>query len=325
MITPAQILNKYRSVEPYLEPIRLRVRDPLLLFCEGHGFAISSRVKGLESVSEKVETGRYQFWTDIDDLVAFTIVTPTLSDEPAVLSFLRATFAEIETKARGSARKAPDVFRFDCTRFIGRLRADGENARGPIHDVSFEVQVRSAFEHAWSVTTHALVYKSADISWSKLRMTAQLKAAVEQLDTLVLSFEDASKYIDPSAWPEIRAKSDVRQFFGKLVAEGRIPIELAPKDWSRFVDNVYGLVTSRLLRVRVEEIAVLVQSAIEAELSQLRNEGVPLSISLWQLTFASLVKAGSVDALRDHWPLVTPELETLYPALRGFNPRFDYS
>ena len=55
-------------------------------------------------------------------------------------------------------------------------------------------------------------------------------------------------------------------------------------------------------------------------------QGVPLSISLWQLTFASLFKAGSITtSLKNHWPLVTPELEDLYPSLRGFSPRFDYS
>lgn len=238
MITPAQILNKYRSVEPYLELVRSRVREALLAFCDDKGYATSSRIKTLESACEKVETGRYESWSEIDDLVAFSVVTPTLSDEPSVLEFLRTTFQEVATKARGSARKAPEVFRFDCTRFIGSLKPLGDEVRGPIHDVGFEVQIRSAFEHAWSVTTHALVYKSADISWSKLRVTSQMKAAVEQLDTLVLSFEDASKYIDPSAWPEINAKSDIRLFFATLLAEKRIPIELAPKDWSRFVDNV---------------------------------------------------------------------------------------
>lgn len=326
MITPARILNKYRSAERYLELVRAQVRDTLLVFCEGHGFATVSRVKTLESVAEKVETGRYECWADIDDLVAFTVVAPTLADEPKVLEFLSIAFEPIKTKARGSSRKAPDVFRFDCTRFIGRLRVADQASRGPIHDILFEVQIRSAFEHAWSVTTHALAYKSADVSWSKLRMTAQLKAAVEQLDTLVLSFEDAAKYIDPSAWPEIKAKSDMRQFFGGLVTSGRIPVELTPKDWSRFVDNVYGLVTSRHDRIKTEEVSGIVQLAIESELVQLEAHGVPRSISLWQLTFASLVKAGSVGTpLRNHWPLVTPELETLYPRLREFGPRFDYT
>ena len=88
------------------------------------------------------------------------------------------------------------------------------------------------------MTTHALTFKSSDVSWSKIRLTSQMKAAVEQLDTLVLSFDDAAKYIAPSVWREIEAKAALRAFFNDVVTTGGIPAELSPKDWSRFVDNV---------------------------------------------------------------------------------------
>lgn len=326
MITPAQILNKYRSVEPYLEPVRIRVRNTLLTLCEAEGFALVSRVKAIDSVSEKVETGRFSSWKEIDDLVALTVVVPKLSDERRVLAFLRETFEEIEVRARGSSQKAPDVFRFDATRFIGRFSTRAEEARAPLFDVPFEIQIRSAFEHAWSVTTHALSYKSADVSWSKLRLAAQLKSAVEQLDTLVAAFDDATKYIDPSLWPEIQAKTELKAFFDLHLSSGTIPIELAPKDWSRFVDNVFDIVASSHDRARPAEIGQWIRRDFDAELTHLGRDAVPLSISLWQLTFASLAKAGTIGTrLRRRWPLITPELEDLYPLLRGINPRFDYS
>jgi len=325
MITPARIFNKYRSVEPYLEPVRQRVRDSLLVLCEVQGFALVSRIKTLESASEKVETGRFGSWREIDDLVAVTVVVPTLVQEPVVVRFLQDTFEQIALRPRGGTLKSPDVFRFDCTRFIGRLRSPDENARGHIHEVPFEVQVKSAFEHAWSVTTHKL-YKGPDVSWSKIRLTCQLKAAVEQLDTLVLSFEDAARYIEPSMWPEIKAKSDLRTFFNNIVEAGRVPAELSPKDWSRFVDNVFRLVSSSGSRPKPDQVVAAVKAAFESELASLGPDAVPLSISLWQLTFASLFKAGAVTtALSHHWPLITPELEDLYPTLRQFMPRFDYS
>ena len=326
MITPAQILNRYRSVEPYLEPLRSRVRESLLVLCEAETFALSSRIKTLESVSEKVETGRFKTWAEIDDLVAITVVVPTLAHEPQVIEFLQEGFEQVALRPRGTTLKAPIVFRFDSTRFIGRLRSADETSRGPIHDVPFEVQVRSAFEHAWSVTTHALTYKSADVSWSKSRLTAQLKAAVEQLDTLVLSFDDAAKYIEPSVWPELEAKAALRAFFDDFVTSGGIPAELSPKDWSRFVENVFALVAQREDRPKPDQIVAIVKRDFNAELAAIGAGAVPMSISLWQLAFASLFKAGSLSgSMRDHWPLITPELEDLYPSLRGFEPRFDYS
>jgi len=141
-----------------------------------------------------------------------------------------------------------------------------------------------------------------------------------------LSFEDAAKYIEPSIWPEIEAKAALRAFFNKMVTGGSIPAELGPKDWSRFVDNVFRLVASRGDRPRPNEIVATIQRDFQAELAAIGPGAVPLSISLWQLTFASLFKGGSItSALRNHWPLITPELEDLYPSLRGFTPRFDCS
>lgn len=326
MITPAQILNKYRSVERYLEPLRVRVRETLLVLCEREGFALESRIKALDSVCEKVETGRFSAWREIDDLVAFTIVVPKLSDEQKVLPFIREAFEEIDLRGRGTSLKPPDVFRFDVTRFIGRISSVEEDHRPPMFEVPFEIQIRSAFEHAWSVTTHALSYKSSEVSWSNLRLAAQLKAAVEQLDTLVAAFDDATRYIDQSAWPEIEAKAELRTFFATKVESGAIPAELAPKDWSRFVDNVFSAVSAGRERTKPEEVSRLIRRDFDAELTSLGRGAVPLSISLWQLTFATLVKSGSVaTTLRKHWPLVTPELEDLYPSLRAVTPRFDYS
>src|SRR5690242_4916887 len=141
MITSAQILNKYRSVEPYLEIIQKRVRDSLLVLCEEEGYAlVAARIKTLESVSEKVETGRFEGWAKLDDLVAATIVVPTLAQERRAVEFLQESFDQTVIRPRAGTLKAPDVFRFDCTRFIGHLRTPDENARSPIHDIRFEVQ-----------------------------------------------------------------------------------------------------------------------------------------------------------------------------------------
>lgn len=327
MITPARILNKYRSVEPYLNTVREKARDSLLVLCENNGFALVGRVKSLDSVSEKVESGRFQSWDGIDDLVAFTVVVPKLADEALVLAYLRKTFQEVTVRPRGSTRKAPDVFRFDSTRFIARLAPPGVvGPYAPLSQVSFEIQIKSAFEHAWAVTTHALTYKTPQISWSKLRLAAQLKAAVEQLDTLVAAFDDAARYIDESSWPEIQVKSELQKFFSAKVQSGQIPQELSPKDWSRFVDNVYSAAASGRANIQPREIGKLVCRDFDAELKALGPAGAPMSISLWQLVFASLVKGGTVVAMAPkYWPLITPELEELYPSVRAVSPRFDYA
>jgi ppGpp synthetase/RelA/SpoT-type nucleotidyltranferase len=325
VITPAQIRNKYRSVENYFQPLQKLVRDPLLVYCESHEYAVVSRIKSLDSVAEKVESGRYSRWSELDDLVAFAVVIPTLAEEPAVIAFLRDTFEEVVLRSRGTTQKPPDVFRFDCTRFIGRLRASSQVEAAPAYQIMFEVQVRSAFEHAWQVATHALTYKSDDVGWNKLRLSAQLKAAVEQLDLLVLAFEGASGSVQPSLWPDVQAREEIKAYFSDAVQTGRIPVELAPRTWSRFADNVLRLVRSGQRGIRPHDIPALVRNAVDGELMDLGPDKIPRSLSLWQFTFASLFKAGTLATTKDSWPLITPELEDLYPAVRSIQPRFDYS
>ena len=72
-----------------------------------------------------------------------------------------------------------------------------------IYNITFEIQVKSAFEHAWAVSTHDLVYKSPEIDWKRLRLAAQIKANVEQLDTLILAFEQTSAIIQENHSPDL--------------------------------------------------------------------------------------------------------------------------
>ncbi|HEV3112652.1 MAG TPA: hypothetical protein VGY99_19360 [Candidatus Binataceae bacterium] len=168
MITPAAVGKKYGSLGPYLTRLRTIVRDTLQPFVDRRGYAIVSRIKSLESLAEKlVESGRYKGWSELDDLIAFTVVVPTLSDEAPVINFLTSVFEKVSLRARGASDKAPEVFRFDGTRFIARLKPSGSPGRENIEAITFEVQIRSAFEHAWSVTTHALSYKTANVTWER--------------------------------------------------------------------------------------------------------------------------------------------------------------
>lgn len=328
MITPPAVRLRYVQVEPYLEPLRVLVRSTLQPFVDENGFALVSRIKALESLAEKLESGRYKSWSEVDDLVAFAIVVPTLSDEAAAVDFLSSVFEKIELRARGATNKSPDVFRFDGTRFIGRMRSSTNAPRTGTEGIVFEVQVRSAFEHAWAVTTHALSYKTPDVSWEKLRVTAQLKAAVEQLDMIILGFEEAALKIEASKWPMVDAERRVAEGFAALVSGGKLPQVMAPKDWNRFSQNVLELVraSSWARRETPGDLAEIAIYAVKRELNILRNVGAPLSISLWQFTFACLCQVGVLaPPLNERWPLITPELEGFYPTVKTFADRIDLS
>jgi len=315
-----------------VEIIAGKVKGTLLPYCEQRGFAFASRTKTLESIAEKIETGRYPRWSALDDLFACTLVIPTLLEEEDVLVFLESVFKRHHVSKRGATLKSPDVFRFESTRFIGKLMPPhNSDEETPIHKIPFEVQIRSAFEHAWSVTTHSLTYKSPVVDWRMMRLSAQLKAVVEQLDTLILGFWDSAKLITEHSWPEVEARKSVATFFQQRVESGIIPDELAPKDWSRFSDNFVQLLRAHTNRAKtsgsrwIKQVTDEALIGIDEHLGEQPPCTVPRTISLLQWAHGVLCQRSIViNSSDDHSVLLSPELLDLFPCLCGCKNKFEF-
>src|SRR5262245_37040831 len=123
MIVPSSVRRQFRDAEPDLKLVAEEVKQAVSAYCERSGYPYVGRLKAIDSLAEKLESGRYESWANIDDLFACAVVIPTLDKEPGVLDFLREAFEEVVTRGRHSTQKPPEAFRFEATRFIGRLRA----------------------------------------------------------------------------------------------------------------------------------------------------------------------------------------------------------
>lgn len=331
MIVPPHIKRKFDYNEIYIEYIGKVVKDTLSNYCEENGFASIYRIKKIESLAEKLESGRFGKWSDIDDLFASAIIIPNLNYEDNAIKFLETVFFKVEVKRRGSTLKAPEVFRFDTTRFIGKLKPrEGDTQNPLIYNILFEIQIRTAFEHAWAVTTHSLTYKNQAIDWRRQRLAAQLKAAAEQMDMLAISFDQTSQCIPEYEWPEIWVKKEILDLFSQAIDSGLIKQELVPKDWTRFGDNVYRLIIAAEGTKEMSPLkkARYVQRCLRIffdELEKLGTQRIPLSISLLQLTFGILSDCGFLKPpLRDYYPLITDELITFYPSVAVFDKKFNF-
>ncbi|WP_423800749.1 hypothetical protein [Neobacillus sp. SAB-20_R2A] len=323
MIIPSILSRRYTEESPLIEEVGKRVKETILNFCEKNGYAFISRIKTIDSIAEKIETGRFKSWSLIDDLFACTIIVPTLSHEDEIIEFCRNVFDVRDVKARGKAKKAPEVFRFDSTRITARLkRPSGLNVEeAPIYKVRFEVQVKSAFEHAWAVSTHSLAYKSSQVDWKRLRLAAQLKASVEQLDMLILGFEQASLNVTESIWPELQIKTKISEKLIELFSQGTIPSEFKPKDLSRFCDNVLTL----LRKYNKEDQYEKALDLIEEELTNTKPELMPRSLSFFQYLLAIFFKNGFIDNTAPGYTFhVTPDLLSLFPECGEIATYFDY-
>lgn len=313
MIYPSILERRYQEYLPFVETVASRVKDTILNFCEKNGYALTSRIKTIGSLAEKIETGRFKQWSDLDDLFACTVIIPTLNQEQKVTKFCQDTFEISKIIRRGQNKKSPETFRFDSTRIYAHLKRV-ENANSDqllsIFNIKFEIQIKSAFEHAWAVSTHELVYKSSAIDWKKLRLASQIKATVEQLDTLILAFDQVSETIQESEDSQVKRKCQLAVATQKLFDQEKIPQELKPKDITRFCNNLYGILVSMEKENEIQQVI----KCITKKVNSTPSKQIPRSLSLLQYFLAILVEHKIIILpVKKHYCHITEELITLYP------------
>ena len=320
MIIPKDIAQNYYFLEPHFNKVKEIVDQTLINFSTINHFAYSSRIKELDSVAEKIESGRYNDWNSIDDFIGSIIIIPSINYEPQILKFLETSFEKFQIKKRGSTLKSSDVFRFDATRFIGKLRP--VDSIEIINTINFEVQIRTAFEHAWSVTTHDLAYKSKTIDWKILRLAAQLKSSVEQLDMISLGAHDIKSSIQEHKWPETEIKTKVCNYFEKLLVDKFIPEVLQPKDMSRFSENIFTLLKPNFNSVNPKKWnseLTKILNLLEKHLKNFSSGDFPMSLSLYQLCYGILLKESIISEYTlNNVPFHKSDLfETVFPESKG--------
>ncbi len=321
MLLPSFLNAKFADRSSIVDEVGKRVQESILAYCNLHGFASSYRKKSIESVAEKIETGRYAKWSDLDDLWAATIIIPSLLEEDAVLDYCHSTFVIGAIKKRGSTKKPPDAFRFEATRVVARLNIQPSDS--PLRSIQFEIQIRTAFEHAWSVTTHALAYKTSEVDWRRLRLAAQMKATVEQLDTLILAYEGTKTHVAESPWPETQKKIEISRLIFDDDGRPRIPTEALPKDISRFCDNLYQILRDGYGEEGIDNTIQVINKIIGS--TDLRS--FPRSISVIQWIVGEVVSLESKNLVPKKFRLhITPELHALYPLTKNIPEKniFDY-
>lgn len=196
-----------------------------------------SRVKGEESFALKVETGRVDSVSEVEDVFGATIVVPTAAELPRAEQLVTDRYELLERRPSNHAltSKRPDEFRFDDIRLYVRYRRT-ETERTAIPDRAlFEVQVKTFLQHAWAAATHDLVYKTDQRDWRRERVAYQIRAALEQAEVAVGGIQamattdvlpsahppidEVNKVIDSirSEWDEVALPRDVRRLAEAVV------------------------------------------------------------------------------------------------------------
>lgn len=166
----------YRAMQGEVDAI---VRD-----CIYDKWLYFSRIKTCESFYEKMQQGRSDAL--YEDILAATVVVENANQVEEARNILQEQFSLVGQRPEriDKTRKRPDSFPFDDLRMYLKLKkraVTSENA-----ECIFEIQVKTFLQHAWTIATHDLIYKAAQVqSWSMFRVAYQIKAMLEHVEASV--------------------------------------------------------------------------------------------------------------------------------------------
>lgn len=198
-----------------------------------------SRIKSLESFALKLETGRFTDVSRLEDFFACMMVVENSTEIKTAIKLLK-TYVTIKQRRPPTdtfTQKSSDSFIFDDLRLYVTLKPTSSRPKGPINDVLFEIQLKTFLQHAWSIATHDLIYKSNDINWVKQRVAYQVRAMLENAE---ISIEKAYTLKRIPGIPLTNEKVEIQNKVKKFLLTNW-SVERLPKDLIRLIDNIIQL------------------------------------------------------------------------------------
>jgi len=156
----AELLAAYHKQLPQLEQLAEQASDLLQKALSEQGIQLNtfeSRVKTESSLTGKLEKKGYKYNTlfDVTDIVGIRVVTYYTDDVDKVAVIAKNIF-DIDWKNSVDKRKHQlNAFGYLSLHYICYLK------EGPLRNIPFEIQMRTALQHVWSAIEHDIGYKGA--------------------------------------------------------------------------------------------------------------------------------------------------------------------
>lgn len=155
-----ELLDAYRTQLPQLEQLAEQASHLLQKALADQDIQLNTfecRVKTESSLTGKLEKKGYKYHTlsDITDIVGIRMVTYYTDDVDKVAVIAKNTF-DIDWKNSVDKRKHQlNAFGYLSLHYICYLK------EGPLRNIPFEIQMRTALQHVWSAIEHDIGYKGA--------------------------------------------------------------------------------------------------------------------------------------------------------------------
>ena len=127
----------------------------------------------------------------MEDFFGCTIIVPTLGNIEQAEQLIREQYDLRERRPGQDDRtqKTSSDFRFDDLRLYVARKPSASGKLPELDGALFEVQIKTILQHAWSIATHDLIYKTDTVSWPKERIAFQVKAMLEHAEIAIAEAE----------------------------------------------------------------------------------------------------------------------------------------
>jgi ppGpp synthetase/RelA/SpoT-type nucleotidyltranferase len=236
----AQINSLYNELQPIAKSLQDHIDEKLRQKCAEKEWLYIRRIKGLESFAQKLEMGRYKSIELVDDVFACTIVVQNVSEISNAEALVNQFLAVSERRPADPQRHhlVPENFSYDSLRLYCKVKPP--HIGKEYENLTFEVQIKTFLEHAWSIATHDFQYKSSKISWAKARLVSQLKAMLDNIELSILESTHlaTSGYLDKGNDEYDKLNATIK-FYEKNWGTDKLP-----KDLRRLAQNTLQLMTA---------------------------------------------------------------------------------
>lgn len=126
-----------------------------------HLDAVNGRVKAFDSFMKKTQNNNLQNpFLEINDIVGLRVICLYRDDIAKIKDLVRDTFDVISDDDKIESKDV-DRFGYLSAHVIARLGTE-QNSSSNLHNLPFEIQIRTIAQHAWASISHHLVYKKSD-------------------------------------------------------------------------------------------------------------------------------------------------------------------
>lgn len=192
-----QIMNAFSRMRETYMRMQDDLTDILNTMLTREGIAISNlsiRIKQKEALRRKIlYKQKYQTLEDITDVIGCRIITLFEDDVERVFALVQREFEVVEVVDHRRKMQEMTEFGYNSLHVVVRFSPVRLQLTeyAAYANVKFEIQLRSALQHAWAEVEHGLGYKNEyEVPRAVRRRLSRLSASLELLDEEFMHIRD---------------------------------------------------------------------------------------------------------------------------------------